>query len=198
MSAAGRVRTGFSLPYVAKYTASGNSVTYSQGQRLARGVSVSLEAEAEDDNIFYADNISAESAPGIFTSGTATLTVDGLKLAAEQLIMGLPAADTSGDLAGWTQYGENMTIPYVGIGFIVRYMSDGVTTYVPVILTKCRFVTPGEDASTATETIEWQTQELTASLLRDDTTNHNWKLVGGEESTEAAAEAKIKAIFSIT
>lgn len=192
--AAGRVRTGFSLPYVALYSNSGTTITYSSGQLLARGVSVSIEAEAEDDNIFYADNISAESAPGIFTSGTATLTVDGLKLAAERLIMGLPAADD----AGFVHFGESMTIPYVGIGFIVRYMSSGVTTYVPVILRKCRFVTPGEDASTATETIDWQTQELTASLLRDDSSNHDWKWVGEEQTTEAAAEAKIKTVFSIT
>ena len=192
--AAGRVLTGFSLPYVAKYTAAGTTVTYSQGQKLARGVSVSIEAEAEDSNIFYADNISAESAPGIFTSGTATITVDGLKLAAEQLIMGIPAADSE----GFIHYGESLEIPYVGIGFICRYMEDGVTSYVPIILTKCRFVTPGIDASTATETIEWQTQELTASLLRDDTSNHDWKLVGGAQTTEAAAEAQIKAVFSIS
>ena len=192
--AAGRILTGFSLPYVALYSAAGNTVTYSSGQRLARGVSVSIEAEAEDDNIFYADNISAESAPGIFTSGTATFTVDGLKLAAEQLIMGIPAADSE----GFIHYGESLTIPYVGVGFICRYMEDGVTSYVPVILTKCRFVTPGIDAATATETIEWQTQELTASLLRDDTTNHDWKLVGGGQTTEAAAEAKIKTLFAIT
>ena len=192
--AAGRILTGFSLPYVALYSAAGNTVTYSSGQRLARGVSVSIEAEAEDDNIFYADNISAESAPGIFTSGTATFTVDGLKLAAEQLIMGIPAADSQ----GFIHYGESLTIPYVGVGFICRYMEDGVTSYVPVILTKCRFVTPGIDAATATETIEWQTQELTASLLRDDTSNHDWKLVGGEQTTEAAAEAKIKTLFAIT
>ena len=192
--AAGRILTGFSLPYVAKYAAAGNTVTYSSGQKLARGVSVSIEAEAEDDNIFYADNISAESAPGIFTSGTATFTIDGLKLAAEQLIMGIPAADSE----GFIHYGESLTIPYVGVGFICRYMEDGVTSYVPVILTKCRFVTPGIDAATATETIEWQTQELTASLLRDDTSNHDWKLVGAAQTTEAAAEAKIKSVFSIT
>jgi len=192
--AAGRVMTGFSLPYVALYTANGGTVTYSRGQRLARGVQVSIEAEAEDDNIFYADNISAESAPGIFTSGTATFTVDGLKLAAEQLIMGIPDADEQ----GFIHYGENLTIPYVGVGFICRYMEDGVTSYVPYILTKCRFVTPGVDAQTATETIEWQTQEITATLLRDDTANHDWKLVGSEQTTEALAEAKIKAIFNIT
>lgn len=192
--AAGRVMTGFSLPYVALYGNSGTTVTYTSGQRLARGVSVSIEAEAEDDNIFYADNISAESAPGIFTSGTATFTVDGLKLAAEQLIMGIPAADS----AGFIHYGESLTIPYVGVGFICRYMEDGVTTYVPYILTKCRFVTPGVDAQTATETIEWQTQEITATLLRDDTSNHDWKLVGEAQTTEALAEAKIKTIFGIT
>lgn len=192
--AAGRVMTGFSLPYVALYAASGGTVTYSQGQRLARGVQVSIEAEAEDDNIFYADNISAESAPGIFTSGTATFTVDGLKLDAERLIMGIPAADTE----GFIHYGENLTIPYVGVGFICRYMEDGVTSYVPYILTKCRFVTPGVDAQTATETIEWQTQEITATLLRDDTSNHDWKLVGTAQTTEALAEAKIKAVFNIT
>lgn len=192
--AAGRVMTGFSLPYVALYSASGATVTYSQGQRLARGVQVSIEAEAEDDNIFYADNISAESAPGIFTSGTATFTIDGLKLAAEQLIMGIPAADTE----GFIHYGESLTIPYVGVGFICRYMEDGVTSYVPYILTKCRFVTPGVDAQTATETIEWQTQEITATLLRDDTENHDWKLVGTAQTSEALAEAKIKAVFNIT
>lgn len=192
--AAGRVMTGFSLPYVALYTATGTTVTYSSGQRLARGVQVSIEAEAEDDNIFYADNISAESAPGIFTSGTATFTVDGLKLDAERLIMGIPAADTE----GFIHYGENLTIPYVGVGFICRYMEDGVTTYVPYILTKCRFVTPGVDAQTATETIEWQTQEITATLLRDDTTNHDWKLVGTAQSSEALAEAKIKSVFNIS
>lgn len=191
--AAGKVMTGFSLPYVALYENNGGTVTHSNGQRLARGVSVSIEAEAEDDNIFYADNISAESAPGIFTSGTATFTVDGLKLAAERLIMGIPEADAQ----GFIHYGENLTIPYVSVGFICRYMEDGVTSYTPVILTKVRFVTPGIDAQTATETIEWQTQELQATLLRDDTANHDWKLVGGEENSEAAAEAKIKTFLNI-
>ena len=31
--AAGRVCTGFSLPYVAKYAASGGTITYSDGQK---------------------------------------------------------------------------------------------------------------------------------------------------------------------
>ena len=80
--AAGRVCTGFSLPYVAKYAASGGTITYSDGQKLARGVSVSIEPESSDDNNFYADNILAESAGTTFTGGDLNLTVDGLLAAA--------------------------------------------------------------------------------------------------------------------
>lgn len=194
MSAAGKVLTGFSLPYVALYSHSGTTVTYSSGQKLARGVSVSIEPESGDENNFYADNIAAESSPGVFTNGTVTLTVDGLLAAAERLIMGLPTADAQ----GFMHYGDDMSIPYVGIGFICRYRSDGVTTYTPVILRKCRFTSPGTDANTQEEEIDWQTQELSAAILRDDTAQHDWKYVGGDEADEAAAEAKIKTVFSIT
>ena len=44
-AAAGRVATGFSKPYVAKYIASGTSVIYTGCRRLARGVKVSLSPE---------------------------------------------------------------------------------------------------------------------------------------------------------
>ena len=80
----GRIITGFSKPYVAKYTVGtdGTTVTYSDGQILARGVEVQIEPEATEDNNFYADNVIAENEAGIFTGGTMTLTVDGLKDAA--------------------------------------------------------------------------------------------------------------------
>lgn len=194
MSAAGKVLTGFSLPYVALYGHNGTTVTYTSGQKLARGVSVSIEPENGDENNFYADNIAAESSPGMFTNGTVTLTVDGLLQAAERLIMGLPAVDTD----GFAHYGDDMNIPYVGIGFICRYQSDGVVSYTPVILRKCRFVSPGTEANTQEEEIDWQTQELEAAILRDDTAKHDWKYVGGELESEEAAEAKIKSVFNIT
>ena len=72
MSAAGKVCTGFSMPYVAKYSNVGSVVTYSGVMQLARGVSVSLSLDTTDDNVFHADNVSAETAAAIFTGGTAT------------------------------------------------------------------------------------------------------------------------------
>ena len=72
------VTTGFSLPYVALYSNPSGTNVYTSGQLLARGVSVSVEADTVDDNNFYADNILAETENGAVSGGTITLTVDGL------------------------------------------------------------------------------------------------------------------------
>ena len=194
MAAAGKVCTGFSMPYVAKYAATGGTVTYSEVMRLARGVSVSIEPEVGDDNRFYADNIVAETAPGTFTGGTVTLTVDGLLEAAEKFIMGLPAAKTLNGVEVLA-YGDSANPPYVGIGFLARYMSDGVTTWVPIVLTKTRFSQPSTSAATQEDAIDWQTQELSATLMRDDTANHEWKWVGADCATEAAGVAALQALL---
>lgn len=194
MSAAGQVTTGFSLPYVALYSATGSTITYTSGQKLARGVDVTLNPESSTDNDFYADNVIAESAGGRFTGGTAELTVDGLFNATKRLIWGLPAADTN----GWTAYGDAMEIPYVGIGYIARHQSDGVETYCPTILAKCKFELESESAATQGEEIDWQTRSLTANIYRSDDTDHNWKFEGNEYETEAAAEAALKTKLGIS
>ena len=129
MSAVGKVITGYSKPYVALYSASGGTVSYSSGQLLARGVSVSASPESSDANNFYADNIIAESLAGEFTGGQVTLTVDGIFQDAEKLIQGLSAADAD----GWLNYDDTQTKPFCGIGFVIRYMSDGATYYTPVV-----------------------------------------------------------------
>ena len=195
MAANGRVCTGFSKPYVALYAASGTTVTYSSCTALARGVEVSVEAEeASDANNFYADNVLAESISGVFSGGTATLTVDGLLDATRKLIYGLPTADS----LGWTHFGDSQSVPYVGIGFVTRYMSDGVTSYVPTILTKAIFQAEPQAAATQEDEVDWQTTELTATLLRDDSANHDWKLIGAAQTTEALAESAITAFLGAT
>lgn len=190
--AAGKVGIGFSKPYVAIYDPT--NATYSQGQILARAVSVNVEVESSDENIFYADNQAAESDAGRFTGGTVTLTVDGLQVAAEKLIMGLPTAGQD----GWTWYDDDQSIPYVGIGFIVESMSDGVKTYRAFVLPKCKFNQISIEANTMEDEIDWQTQELEATIMRGDDAKHRWKGGGTVVSTEADAEAELKTLFGIT
>lgn len=193
MAANGRVITGFSKPYIANYAASGTTVTYSGGMVLARGVSVSLAPESADDNKFYADNVTAETAAGVFTGGTATITVDGLNPAARALAYGLPEAGSD----GWTADGDTTNAPYVGIGYIVRYMSGGDVIYVPTVLAKTRLSIPTEEASTQEDEIDWQTTALDFTLMRDDSANHNWRFIGADFTTEEAAEAALKAKLGI-
>ena len=191
--AAGKVCTGFSKPYVALYSAAGGTVTYTSGQKLARGVNVTITPESGDDNKFYADNILAETANTTFTGGDLALTVDGLLATAEKLIMGLPTSS-----GGWMAYDDDQAVPYVGVGFIARYQSDGVVSYTPIVLAKCMFNQVTTSAATQEENVDFQTQDLSAKIFRSDDTKHSWKFVGDDETTEAAAEAALKTKLGIS
>lgn len=189
--AKGRVITGYSDPYVAIYTAgTAGAVSYSSGQALARGVSVNIDVETTEDNRFYADNIVAENEAGKFKNGTLTATVDGLKDTANDLILGLTAS------TDYTDYDDDQKIPYVGFGCVVRYMEDGEESYMAVVLPKVMFNEPTMDAETQEDEIDWQTQELTAQIFRDDTEKHKWKRRFTAKSTQALAVADITGFFS--
>lgn len=194
MSASGRVITGFSKPYVALYGFANDAVTYTSGQVLARGVSVALAPDSSDDNIFYADNVAAETAGGVFTGGTCTLTVDGLNPAARKLVEGLPTAGSD----GWIADGDSTVVPYVGIGYIARYMSGGDVIYVPTVIAKAKLAIPDQNAATQEDDISWQTEALEFQMVRDDSANHAWRHIGADFTTEALAEAALKTKLGIS
>lgn len=197
--AAGRVITGYSKPYVALYDANSGTPKYTELTELARGVDVTIDLESSDSASFYANNVAAETVGGQFTGGTVTLTVDGLKETARGLIMGLPKAEdiTVGDNQVSVQtYDDQMEIPYVGIGFVVRYMEDGKTSYQPVVLLKAAFNVDGLEAATQEDEIDFQTQELEATIMRDDSTHHAWRKIAAVQDSEEAAVAVISAILA--
>lgn len=88
-------------------------------------------------------------------------------------------------------------MPYVGLGFIARYMEEGVTTYTPVFFPKAIFDVDGLDANTQEENVEFQTQELEATIMRDDSTNHRWRRIAEDQTTETSAENVLKAFLNI-
>lgn len=194
------VTTGFSEPYVAKYSNAGTTVTYSGGMKLGRGVSMNVEVESADDNNFFADDQIAESETGIMTSATGTFTIDGLEPEAATLVLGLPEKgqetikETPVDVY---DYDDRMSAPYVGVGVLRRVMMKGVTTWEPIVFTKVKFNIPGDEAATQEDQIDWQTQDLDASIVRDDTENHRWKRVFARQTTKAAAVAILKGYLKI-
>lgn len=179
----GKVVTGFSYPYVAAYSCTNGEIAYTNAQELARGVKVSLEPESADASNFYANNIVAETEGGGFTGATLTLTVDGLFATAERFILGLQTAGSD----GFSDYNANSKAPFVGVGFIVRSMSNHNVIYTPVVLYKAMFKQPTQEAETQGDEISWQTTELSATVMRADTTDLRWKAVGTDYETEADA-----------
>lgn len=184
------VTTGFSEPYIAKYSNTGTTVSYSGGMKLGRGVSMSIEVESADDNNFYADDIVAETETGTMTSASATVTVDGMEPNVAAFALGLPAATEESigdDTVEVYDYDDRMNPPFLGLGVLRRVMLNGVQYWVPIVFTKVKMNIPSDEANTQEDQIDWQTQELEMTILRDDSANRRWKRVFERQTTKAAA-----------
>lgn len=197
----GQVGTGFSKPFIAKYSNAGTVVTYTNGMDLARGVDNELSIETSDANIFYADNVEAESAGARFTGGTVSITVDGLLYAARKLAFGITNESTltvNSSSVKVLEYDDEQEVPYLGYAFVQRVLEDGVTYYVPIVLPKIQFTPETVSAATQEEEIDWQTTALEANIFRSDDEKHRWLRIAERQTTEAAAVAVYKAMLGIS
>lgn len=193
---------GLSKPYYALYSATGNAVEYSEGALLGKYTEMSIELDSQDANILYADNGPAESDQQ-FMGGTVTVTTDDLRAAVMVPVFGAKQeaiSDTgiTTESPAWIVFDDDQEIPYVGLGGIIKKKVDGATKWVGFVLNKIQFSTPGIAAVTQGETIEWQTQELNASIMRSDAEKHPWFRLSTPMDTEADAEAAVRAYLNIT
>lgn len=198
----GAVTTGYSYPVVALYNPNGGTPSYSGGMDLARGVSVDPSIETNgDNNVFYANNGAAEEAQQRFRRGTCAFTVDGLLRAAENLILGVNTTSTvTVGTASVTMHDndDEQEIPYVGVGYVVRRQSAGVEFFQAVVYPKARFAQFAPSAATEEEDIDWQTTELSATLLRDDSAKHRWQRVSDPLETELEAYNTVRAALGLS
>lgn len=193
---------GLSKPYYAIYNENSGTPTYSDGALIGKATEMTLELEGADANILYADNGPAES-DNQFAGGTLTITTDDLLPDPMLAILGLKeeAMDLDGATTTspqWIVYDDDQEIPYVGFGGIIKAKQSGATKWIAVVLTKIQFANPGISAVTQGETIEWQTKELTATVMRDDSAKHKWQMQSTPMDTEADAELAIKKALNIT
>ena len=185
---------GVSKPYYAVYSNTGSTVSYASGGVMGKATQVDIEIETSEDNNLYADNGIAET-DRQFTGGALTLSTDDLSQQVSKAILGLKE-QALGTIEGVDDeevqeliYDETQVTPYLGFGFIVKKVVGGVT--------KIMFSVPNDSATTQGESIEWQVPELSATIMRDDSTTHMWKREA-TFTTEAQAEAYIKDRLNIT
>lgn len=165
---------GLSKPMVAVYSNTGTTVSYTKGAVLGKAITFSAEIEQADDNRLMADNSVAESDKS-FSSGSLTIGTDDLTQEASALILGIEPT-TVGEDGKELIYNDDMTVPYMGFGCVVKKKKDGLYKWRAVVFPKIMFDIPSDAAETQGETIEWQTPELTATILRDDSEKHAWKM----------------------
>lgn len=187
---------GLSKPYFAVYSAAGSTVSYANGAVMGKATEANIEIDTTEDNNLYADNAIAET-DRTFAGGTLTLSTDDLSQEVSKAILGLAEQAITG-IEGVTDtsvkellYDDQQQTPYLGVGFIIKKKVGGIYKWRGVILTKVMFSAPADAATTQGETIEWQTPELSATIMRDDSPNHMWKREA-TFTTEAQAEAYIK------
>lgn len=195
-------KIGLSKPYFAKYSNEGNKVTYTGGRLMGKAVQLSIELEGADDNILYADNGPVESA-NTFAGGTYTVTTDDMLPDVMLEVLGIVAeaienAEIVTAEPKWYKFNDSQETPYLGFGAIVKIQNNQKVKYQAVVLPKTQMTNPNDTFTTQGETVEWGTPEITGNILRDDTEDHNWKMISSPMDSEADAEAAIRAFFGIT
>lgn len=193
---------GLSKPYIAKYSNNETTVTYSEGTLVGKAVEIEIKLEGGDTNILYADNGPAES-DSQFAGGSLILITDELDPEAMLIYLDLKTEKITDENittpeAKWIIYDSDQSIPYVGFGAILKKKIANQYKYVAVALLKIQFANPGTSAVTQGETIEWQTPELSATIMRSDNEKAEWQRLTTPLNTEAEAEAAIKKLFNIT
>lgn len=183
---------GLSKPYIATYTASSGTVTYSSGKSLGMATDFSIVTDGKDPAILYADNGPAESV-ATFGGGTATLGVHKLTLAELTSLLGQDYVSSTG-----AEFKADVAAPYRGLGVIAMNVSGGAITYTAIVLYKVQCKQPDVTLVTKGESVEYQVPSLEFAILRDDTSDGKWMWMQDGFSTEAAAETALKAKLSIT
>lgn len=185
---------GLSKPVCANYTAVGNAVTYSDAYAADKAVEYSFEADVAEDKDLYADNQVAETAAGRFVSGKLTLKTADLTPELSKKILGLKTVTRQVGEETVTEvvYDDDQAAPYLGFGIIEEHQIDNKTGYLPVVFPKIRFSIPADAATTRGDEVDWQTKEISGTVVRsdqvDDNYNHPWK-ISPQKMYDTEAEA---------
>lgn len=194
---------GLSKPYIATYANNNGTVTYSARTVLGKYTEISISLDSADENVLYADNGPAET-DSQFSGGTVTVTTDDLRPDAFKTALGLVEAAIAATMATtnptpkWLVFDDDQAAPYFALGGIVKKKVDGAYKYQAFILEKVKFKNPDLSLTTQGETVEWQTPELEATILRSDAAKHPWYRISTLLDSEEDAVAAIEAYLTVT
>ena len=150
---------GLKYPVAAKYSATGATVSYSEGRVLGEAISISTTVNSTDVKL-YADDDIAEQVQE-FSNGTCTINIDDADDEVSAWLLGHVKSE-DGELTN--KYTD--IAPYVGMGFYGRRRKNNVESYRAIWYAKVMFKEPGDSLTTKGESIEFQTPTFEGTLSR--------------------------------
>lgn len=189
--------------YYAKATVVDGVVTgYTGGVKtMGKAISAAFEPNNPDINALYANDGIAESDTSAASGGTLTLVLDRLAQEAAVDLYNLATDTVTVEVNG--EQAEGKRIKYtglevsspVGVAFIRTHQENSVRSCEVVLYRRGTFNMPGTNAQTKGESIEWQTPEITGTIigLEGDGTNAWFESIRFD--TLAAAIAYIEDYF---
>lgn len=184
---------GLAHPVIARLASQSTSAgsttpTYSDGFICGKAISVSVTPNYNESKL-YADNILDEYVKE-FKDGTITLGVDRLPIEAQTVMFGHTVDSSKSEITYKSGDGGS----YVGVGFYVDEVKDGVKSYVASVIYKCLFAEGAKDYTTKGDSIEFKTPSLEGAVASLD--DGKWK-VDKVFETEAAAQTWIETVLGI-
>lgn len=177
---------------------------YTGGTKLmGKAISAGFEPSTPEDNPLYANNGEAENDSSGASGGTLTLTLDRLTMDAAADLYGLQVVETqvmvNGEQVpgrGLRYTGTEQSVP-VGVAFIRMNQEDGVRKHEVVLYRRGTFSMPSDNAKTMGETIEWQTPEISGSIMGMEGEGTNAWYETMVFPSQAAAITYIETIFGV-
>ena len=189
--------------FYAKATVQSGVVTgYTGGTRImGEAISASFEPNTPDDNPLYANNAEAENDSSGASGGNLTLNLDRLTMEAAADMYGLQVVETQVMVDGEAVTGRGLkymgleqSAP-LGVAFIRMNQVKGVRNHEVVLYRRATFSMPNENAQTIGNSIEWQTPELSASVMGMEGDGTNPWYESMVFPSQAAGIAYIESIF---
>lgn len=177
---------GLSKPYIAKLGATEG--TYTLGFKCGKAVGVEINPSYSEGKQ-YGDNMLAEYVSE-FKEAAVTLDTTTLPLEAANVLFGHTVETATKKITKNAADVAN----YVGFGFIVKEMIDGVVSYTATVVYKTKFSEQGVAYATKGDSLEFKTPKLVGVASSPD--SGDWQNVQTFD-TEALAEAFIKTELDI-
>lgn len=168
---------------------------------MGKAISASFEPNTPDDNPLYANNGEAENDNSGASGGALTLTLDRLTKEAAADMYNLQVVKVVTTVNGQQVTGEGLRYTGMeqssplGTAFIRMLQEDGVRKHEVLLYRRATYSMPTEAAQTLGESIEWQTPEITGSVMGMEGDGTNAWYETFVFPTQAAAIAYIESVF---